>query len=241
MAGKPPSLDRQFALAELEADIVQCRACPRLMAHCQRIGQIKRRAYRDEDYWAKPVPGWGPVDARLLIIGLAPGAHGANRTGRMFTGDRSGEFLYRALFDNGFANQPTSTARGDGLQLLDCRITAPVHCAPPANKPLSDELTRCREYLRREWEILPQVQVVVVLGRIALDAYRAVARLGPVPFAHGQSHPFDPVLITSYHPSQQNTQTGRLTAAMLHDVFRQARHIIESNVDRGMPAGPGVG
>ena len=149
---------------------------------------MKRRAYREQDYWGKPVPSFGDPHARLLIVGLALGAHGANRTGRMFTGDRSGDFLYRSLFNAGFASQPTSTAKGDGLELRDCRITAPVHCAPPDNKPDREEIARCREYLRRELSLMRNVQVVVVLGRIALEAYRGVTGTPPVEFGLGRVH-----------------------------------------------------
>lgn len=213
-------------LDALNQEVVSCRACPRLVAHCEEIARVKRRAYREQDYWGKPVPSFGDPHARLLIVGLAPGAHGANRTGRMFTGDRSGDFLYRSLFNAGFASQPTSTAQGDGLELRDCRITAPVHCAPPDNKPAREEIARCREYLRRELSLMHNVQVVVVLGRIALEAYRSVTGAPPLEFGHGRVHQRSPILICSYHPSQQNTQTGRLTAQMLDDVFLKARNLI---------------
>lgn len=187
---------------------------------------MKRRAYRDQEYWGRPVSAFGSLDARLLVVGLAPGAHGANRTGRMFTGDSSGDFLYRALFENGFATQPTSTHRGDGLELIDCRITAPVHCVPPDNKPTREEIDTCGKYLVRELALMPRVRAVVALGRIALEAYcdaRGTARLT---FGHGLVHPGEPTVIVSYHPSRQNTQTGRLTAEMLAAVFAEARRII---------------
>ena len=213
-------------LDALNQEVVSCRACPRLIAHCEEIARVKRRAYREQDYWGKPVPSFGDPHARLLIVGLAPGAHGANRTGRMFTGDRSGDFLYRSLFNAGFASQPTSTAKGDGLELRDCRITAPVHCAPQDNKPDREEIARCREYLRRELSLMRNVQVVVVLGRIALEAYRGVTGTAPVEWGHGRVHRLSPTLICSYHPSQQNTQTGRLTAQMLDDVFLTAKSLI---------------
>lgn len=207
----------------LQDEIASCHKCPRLVAHCQEIARVKRRAYRDQEYWGRPVPSFGDPKAALLIVGLAPGAHGANRTGRMFTGDRSGDFLYRALYETGFANQPESVSSTDGLKLTNCYITAPVHCAPPDNKPTREEIETCREYLRRELVLLKNVRVVVVLGRIALDAYRAIRELPRLDFAHGLVHDLDPTLICSYHPSQQNTQTGRLTAEMLRQVFEEAR------------------
>jgi uracil-DNA glycosylase family 4 len=213
----------------LNDEIVRCRLCPRLVEHREEVARVKRRAYRDQEYWGKPVPSFGDPAARLLVVGLAPGAHGANRTGRMFTGDRSGDFLYRALYETGFASQPESTHRGDGLSLSDCFISAPVHCAPPGNKPEREEIATCSNYLRRELPLLKNLKAVVVLGRIALDGYRGVAGLPVLPFGHGLVHSLKPVLICSYHPSQQNTQTGRLTAEMLHAVFATARLIIESN------------
>lgn len=217
------------SIVRIARDIVACKRCPRLAAYIREVGERKRRAYRDHKYWARPVPGFGDPEAQLLIVGLAPGAHGANRTGRMFTGDRSGDFLYRALYETGFASQPTSVTAGDGLSLRDCYIAAAARCAPPDNKPSREELATCRTYLEREIAVLPRVRVVVVLGRVALDAYRAARGLGPLAFGHGVSHPLDPPLIASYHPSRQNTQTGRLTAAMLREVFERARNIIEGD------------
>lgn len=210
----------------LQDEIASCRKCPRLVAHCQEIARVKRRAYRDQEYWGRPVPSFGDPKAALLIVGLAPGAHGANRTGRMFTGDRSGDFLYRALYETGFANQPESVSSTDGLKLTNCYITAPVHCAPPDNKPTREEIEICSDYLRRELVLLKNVRAVVVLGRIALDAYRAIRQLPRLDFAHGLVHDLNPTLICSYHPSQQNTQTGRLTAEMLRQVFEEARRRI---------------
>jgi len=207
-----------------------------LVAHREFIGRVKRRAYRDQQYWSRPVPGFGDPGARLVIIGLAPGAHGANRTGRMFTGDKSGEFLYRALHDAGFCNQPYSTARNDGLVLRDAYITAPVHCVPPDNKPDRAEILACRRFLVRELAALKNVRVVVALGRIAFDSYLTVLQLsGSIQsrssfrFAHGAVfHPTadGPILLASFHPSQQNTSTGRLTAPMLRDIFLKARTIL---------------
>jgi uracil-DNA glycosylase family 4 len=214
-------------LVLLQRTVTACEKCPRLTRYRAEVAQIKRRAFLDWDYWGRPVPSFGDPQARVLIVGLAPAAHGANRTGRMFTGDRSGDFLYEALYRTGFASQPTSIHRGDGLILQDCYITAAVRCAPPGNKPLPDETKKCAGYLREELEILLSVKVVVALGRFAFDAY---LRQRPIPgakFGHGSiSRPADgdrdPVLLASYHPSQQNTFTGKLTMPMLVDVFRAA-------------------
>lgn len=212
----------------LNREIAACKRCPRLRAHCEEVARVKRRAYRGETYWGKPVPSFGDPGARLLIVGLAPGAHGANRTGRMFTGDRSGEFLFRALHETGFASQPWARAADDGLALTGAWITAPVHCAPPDNKPTAEEFAACRPFLAREIPLLKHVRVVVALGKLGFDAYQAVRReqnrpRSRTPFGHGVIHDIDPVLITSYHPSQQNTSTGRLTAEMLRSVFQMAR------------------
>jgi uracil-DNA glycosylase len=214
----------------LQQEIVACGRCPRLRGHCEEVARVKRRAYRDEEYWGRPVPSFGDPKARLLIVGLAPGAHGANRTGRMFTGDRSGDFLYRALYEAGFANQAESRRRGDGLTLQDAWITAPVHCAPPGNKPTPEEIRTCSEFLRRELEMMRAVEVVVLLGRIALDAYLSLRgeKKSLYAFGHGAEFPGVPTLLCSYHPSQQNTQTGRLTQAMLTDIFRRAAELLEN-------------
>jgi uracil-DNA glycosylase family 4 len=200
------------------------------------VAEAKRRAYRDWTYWGKPVPGFGDPRARLLLVGLAPGAHGANRTGRMFTGDGSGDFLYRALHETGFASQPESVSTGDGLRLRDAWITAAARCAPPQNKPTPEEFSNCSCFLERELLLLHHVQVVVALGRLALDAYLAVLkrnhrieRRAAYGFAHGALHGLPgglPALLCSYHPSRQNTQTGRLTASMLHQVFMTARQLL---------------
>ena len=217
-------------LQVLESDITSCERCQRLRRHCAETGKIKRRAYLDHQYWARPVPSFGDPDARLLIVGLAPGAHGANRTGRLFTGDRSGEWLYRALHETGFASQAESIARGDGLRLRDCWITASVRCAPPDNKPTPLEFRRCRPFLVRELGLLKRVRVVVCLGRLAFDCYLSILKdAGRIEsraafgFEHGAVHALEPVLISSYHPSQQNTSTGRLTREMLREVFETAR------------------
>jgi uracil-DNA glycosylase family 4 len=223
-------------LPVIAKEVVGCERCARLRRYCEEVARVKRRAYRDQEYWGKPVPAFGDPQARLLILGLAPGAHGSNRTGRMFTGDRSGEYLYRALFDTGFASQPESRAMGDGLKLVDAYITAAVRCAPPDNKPAPDEFKRCRSYLERELDLLKQLRVVVALGKLAADAYLGILRDRGVirsraqfPFGHGREYIIDarlPVVLCSYHPSQQNTSTGKLTAEMLRDIFTRARAII---------------
>jgi uracil-DNA glycosylase family 4 len=224
-------------LEALNAEIVKCGLCPRLREHCAAIARVKRRAYRDQEYWGKPVPGFGDPLARVLILGLAPGAHGSNRTGRMFTGDRSGDMLYAALHKMGFATQPVSLSRGDGLALRDAYITAAARCAPPGNKPTPEEIRNCRPFLEREMELLPNVKVVVALGRIAFDNYLDILKSrgairSRAEFAFGHNRQFrtaegQPALISSYHPSQQNTSTGKLTAKMLLDVFRRARRVSE--------------
>ena len=225
------------SLEILQREIIACERCPRLVAYRAEVGLIKRRAYRDWDYWAKPVPSFGDPRARLLLIGLAPGAHGANRTGRMFTGDSSGDFLYKTLFATGFASQPTSTSRDDGLKLIDAYMSAAVRCAPPDNKPSIEEIRNCRPYLERELELLKSVQVVVALGRLAFDVYLRIlrdrgkiARPSGFVFAHDAEHRTgegQPLLISSYHPSQQNTSTGKLTEAMFRAVFQRARRHLE--------------
>ncbi len=217
-------------------EIIDCRRCPRLVAHREEVARTKVRRFRDWKYWGRPVPSFGPAGARLLIIGLAPAAHGGNRTGRIFTGDRSGDWLYRALYNFGFSNRPTSTQRGDGLRLIQCYITAAIHCAPPDNKPLPSEFANCRPYLLDELQQLKRVRVVVPLGMIAFKTYFAARKqLGwknPIPlppFGHGFTAelPDGLTIISSYHPSQQNTQTGKLTEMMLDDVFRNARRILD--------------
>jgi len=222
----------------LAEEITHCTRCPRLVAWRQQVARERRRMYRDEEYWGRPVPGFGDPNARILILGLAPAAHGANRTGRMFTGDRSGDFLYRTLHSVGLASQPTSVRPGDGLTLHDVFITAACRCAPPANKPAPEEIRNCRPWLVRERELLPRIRVAVALGRIAFDDYLALAgqRRSAFLFAHNGVHklgPGLPVLISSYHPSQQNTQTGKLTLAMFRKVFEAALRL----ADRP-PSGP---
>jgi uracil-DNA glycosylase family 4 len=225
------------ALAHARDDIVNCARCPRLRDYCQRVGREKRRAYRDDVYWARPVPGFGDPAARLLIVGLAPAAHGANRTGRVFTGDGiggSGDFLMAALHHAGFANLTTSQRPDDGLTLTDAFIAAAVRCAPPDNKPTPEELTRCLPHLAAELAALPRVRVVVALGMFAHDAYVLLGRLAGVlvqprrVFAHASVDrlPNGHVLIGSYHPSRQNTNTGRLTPRMMRAVFSKARSLL---------------
>ena len=218
-----------------ERAVVTCRRCPRLVAWREQVAHEKRRAYREWDYWGRPVPGFGDHAARVLAVGLAPGAHGSNRTGRMFTGDASGDFLYPALHRAGFANQPTSTARDDGLALHDLYITALCRCVPPANKPTPREIANCRPFLLTERDLLPRVRVVVALGRVAFEE---VWRLYPhewnslkrFAFAHGAYGRLGeglPWLIASYHPSRQNTNTGRLTAHMFDRIWTLARKLAE--------------
>ena len=227
------------SLTDVRQAIVSCEQCPRLREYCQRIGREKRRAFRDDTYWARPVPGFGDPRARLLIVGLAPAAHGANRTGRVFTGDGaggSGDFLMSALHRAGFANLPTSQNAGDGLTLADAFIAAAVRCAPPGNKPTPDEIATCLPHLQAEIDALPLIRVVVALGRIGFDAYlqmfkRRCPALRPRPqFAHGSSAllPNGHTLIGCYHPSRQNTNTGKLTSRMMDDVFGTATRALRS-------------
>lgn len=220
---------------ELNSEITNCRLCARLTMYRERIAREKRRAYRDWEYWGKPVPGFGDHHARVVLIGLAPGAHGSNRTGRMFTGDASGDFLYAALHRAGFANQPTARAVNDGLKLSDVFITAICRCAPPDNKPTLEEQANCLPFLERELKLLKHARIVVALGKIGCDGYWRLLRaqghdIPRVKFAHGAHYELGddlPTLICSYHPSKQNTQTGRLTAPMLDDVFRTVRQVLK--------------
>src|SRR5438552_16027 len=227
----------QEPLDHLNARIIRCRLCPRLVAHRKAVAAPPPRRYVGQHYWAKPLPGFGDPRARLLLVGLAPAAHGGNRTGRMFTGDRSGDWLFDALHHASFASQPTSTHAGDGLELNDAYITAAIRCAPPDNKPTPTEIAACEPYLLRELRLLSRVRVVVGLGRIGWQAYLNARRalgappLRPVPkFGHGALARFDDgiALIASYHPSQQNTFTGKLTRPMLRGVFQIARQILDA-------------
>lgn len=240
------------SLDQLSHTIIHCRKCPRLARWREQAGKQPPRRYQGQSYWAKPLPGFGDPKARLLIVGLAPAAHGGNRTGRIFTGDRSGDWLYGTLYRFGFSNQPTSVRPGDGLKLKDCYITAAVRCAPPANKPARIEFERCRPYLVQELGLLKQVRVVVALGKIAFDSFlKAYQEAGgavskPRPkFSHGGSFDLTRqaagskqkaagnsrrlMLLASYHPSQQNTFTGKLTREMFHEVFRKAKQFLVLN------------
>jgi uracil-DNA glycosylase family 4 len=223
-------------IAQLNATVVQCRRCPRLVAWREKVAKEKKREFREWDYWGKPVPSFGDANARLLIVGLAPAAHGANRTGRMFTGDSSGRWLYRALHKAGFANQPSWERRDDGLELIDCYITAAAHCAPPDNKPLPREIENCGEYLDAELRLLKNLRVIAALGKIAFDqTLRALERSGlelpkPLPkFSHGAAYSLSSrlTLIASYHPSRQNTNTGKLTEKMFDDVWEKAQTLLK--------------
>jgi uracil-DNA glycosylase len=230
------SLTKNGWLTELNAEVVACTRCPRLVEYRERIAREKRRAYRECEYWGKPVPGFGDAEARVLVLGLAPGAHGSNRTGRPFTGDASGKFMFPVLFETGFANQPNASDREDGLKLTGLYITAAVRCAPPANKPLPQELANCAPYLDREVEGLKNVRVVVALGRIGFDAYlnylkrcsQVSSRKG-YDFRHGAKYklPDGKTLLASYHPSNQNTQTGKLTREMFVRIFKEAARIAD--------------
>jgi uracil-DNA glycosylase family 4 len=224
-------------LAALEKRVVRCTKCPRLVAHRRRIARVKKREYQSWTYWGRPVPGFGDPRARLLVVGLAPAAHGGNRTGRVFTGDASGDWLYEALHRYGFANQPDSIARNDGLHLIDCWITASARCAPPDNKPTPAELSCCRPYLEAEIRLLRNVKIIVALGRIAHASWlRAAGWWGRLPaterpaFAHAAESvlPNGTIFIASYHPSRQNTSTGRLTRPMWHGIFARAREILDN-------------
>jgi len=226
-AGAPTRRVRD-SLRRVASDVVGCGRCRRLRDWCRTVARVKVRRFRDQEYWGRPVPGWGDPRASLLIVGLAPAAHGGNRTGRIFTGDRSGDFLFAALHRAGFANRALSVARNDGLRLVDCYVAAVARCAPPGNRPLPEEIGNCREYLAREWSLLTRVRAVLALGKVAMDGFVAMLReIGRVPprrgyaFGHGAAHDLGAglVLYGSYHPSQQNTFTGKLTAADMDSVL----------------------
>ncbi|MBU4224361.1 MAG: uracil-DNA glycosylase [Chloroflexi bacterium] len=239
-----PTCIKRPAIETFNAELLSCRKCPRLVAWREEMARVKRRAYHDWEYWGKPVPGFGDPQARVVAVGLAPGAHGSNRTGRMFTGDASGEFLYAALFRAGFANQPEASNRDDGLALKDLYITAVCRCAPPGNKPLLQEMANCQPYLVRELELL-RPQVIVALGRVAFDSILRIFQPlktgsgSSATFFHGALYPLktsspntDPLntehwLLASYHPSRQNTQTGRLTAEMFDTVWQKVRELLD--------------
>lgn len=238
------------SFTSLEEEIIACTRCPRLIEHSLLAAETKRRAYVDQDYWGKPVPGFGDPEARLLVIGLAPAAHGGNRTGRTFTGNGSADWLMEALYEYGFSNQPSSTHRNDGLTLHGAYVANTARCAPPANRPTAEELRNCQPFLERELDLLTKLRVVVVLGQVAFNAYWRVAaerRSRPRKNDHGEARqplarrpkfahnalydldPDEPALLVSYHPSRQNTQTGRLTKRMFHDVFATARSLTDGS------------
>jgi uracil-DNA glycosylase family 4 len=243
MAQGKPSRVQQAATAvsleRLNARVVACERCPRLRDYCAEVARVRRRAYRDHEYWGRPVPSFGDTQARILLVGLAPGAHGSNRTGRPFTGDGSGNFMYPILYDAGLASQPNAVSREDGMQLHSLRINSVVRCAPPGNKPLPAELRNCSPYLDEEMALLPELRVIVCLGKIAFDGVLAhLVRTGRLrnraghPFAHGAEFSVDSGresvawhVLASYHPSLQNTNTGKLTPAMMLRVFHRAREL----------------
>jgi uracil-DNA glycosylase len=219
----------------LNQEVISCTLCARLVVYREQIAREKRRAYLDWEYWGKPVPGFGDPDARVLVLGLAPGAHGSNRTGRPFTGDASGNFMYPVLYETGFASQPCATSREDGLILNDLYITAAARCAPPDNKPLPTELSNCAPYLERELQGLKRLKVIVALGKIGFDAYLnylkhlgQLSSKGSYVFAHGAKYrmPDGCILLASYHPSNQNTQTGKLTRLMFVEIFKEAARLV---------------
>ncbi|HLF76504.1 MAG TPA: uracil-DNA glycosylase [Dehalococcoidia bacterium] len=221
----PDSIDR------LREEIIACRLCPRLVQWREEVAQVKRASYRDWEYWGAPIPGFGDPDARLLVVGLAPAAHGGNRTGRIFTGDQSGDWLYRAMHRAGFANQASSVSRDDGLKLEGAYVTAAVRCAPPANRPSTEERDTCRPYLEREAGLLSQVRVILCLGGFAYDSVASLAGMKRRPaFGHGLEVALEDgrVVLCSYHPSQQNTFTKRLTQPMFDAVFSRARELIDA-------------
>jgi uracil-DNA glycosylase family 4 len=229
-------MTRKSQLDQLNQEIISCYKCPRLVAWREAVAHLKRRAYQDQEYWGRPVPGFGDPNARVLVVGLAPGAHGSNRTGRNFTGDASGNFLYPALYRAGFANQPTAVARDDGLVLKDIYIAASARCAPPDNKPTLEELNNCQPYLERDLEIL-KPKVIVCLGRVAFERILKMygIRSSGFKFGHGALHKLttDPLntaswLLCSYHPSQQNTLTGKLTVKMFDEIWAKAKELVQN-------------
>jgi len=226
----PEHMTHNSQLEQLNKEIIACRKCPRLVAWREEVARVKRKAYKDQEYWGRPVPGFGDPRARVLVVGLAPGAHGSNRTGRNFTGDASGGFLYPALYRAGFANQALAESRGDGLILKDLYITSSGRCAPPDNKPSPEELNNCQPYLEREINIL-KPKVIVCLGRIAFERVLRIysARNPAWKFGHGASYqlPAGNWILCSYHPSQQNTLTGKLTVAMFDDIWKRAKDLLK--------------
>lgn len=227
-------MKEETGLEKLQKTVIRCRRCPRLVSYLKEIENHKPRRYKDWDYWSRPLPSFGDPGSRLLIVGLAPAAQGGNRTGRMFTGDRSGEWLFGALYHFGFANQPYSSRRDDGFTLKDCYITATLRCAPPQNRPLPEEIVNCRPYILEELGLLRKLKIIVPLGQIAFSqTLKSLRQRGltipPLPFGHGLMYPLQngQRIITTYHPSQQNTQTGKLTEAMFHRIFEMVRADLE--------------
>ena len=220
----------ESGLGKLNARVTQCILCPRLAEYVKTVGEQKVKRFSQENYWARPLPSWGDPKARLLIVGLAPAAHGGNRTGRMFTGDSSGDWLMRAMHETGFASKPTSQSKDDGLVLTDAYITAALRCAPPANKPTPAELANCSQYLLAELEMLKEVRVILALGRIGFEAYCRAARVEKAAFGHGRQYELGRgrVLLASYHPSRQNTNTGKLSWTMWIDIFRKVRLMLKN-------------
>ena len=230
MSGKIVVMTKLSQIEKLNEEIISCRKCPRLVEWREEVARVKRKAYKDEEYWGKPVPGFGDPKARVLVVGLAPGAHGSNRTGRQFTGDASGGFLFPALYRAGFSNQAEAESRSDGLLLKDMYITASGRCAPPQNKPTSDELNTCQPYLKRELEIL-KPKVIVCLGKIGFDRIRRIflVKDSSIKFGHGVSYQLENGiwLLGSYHPSQQNTLTGKLTEKMFDDIWKKTKELLK--------------
>jgi uracil-DNA glycosylase family 4 len=228
-------MNTEIELRKLQNMVIRCRKCPRLVAYLREVSNRKPKRYRDWDYWSKPLPSFGDPEARLLIVGLAPAANGGNRTGRMFTGDRSGEWLFGALYQFGFANQPNSSQKDDGFALSDCYITATIRCAPPKNRPLPEEIENCRPYFLKELDLLKKTKIIVPLGQIAfIQTLKSLRMQGleipPLAFGHGKIYPLPngQMMITTYHPSQQNTQTGKLTKPMFHKIFEMVQKRIKN-------------
>lgn len=223
-------MDASLAIRALDERIISCNKCPRLSSYIRQVSMEKVRRFSDQSYWGRPLPGFGDAEARLLLVGLAPAAHGGNRTGRMFTGDSSGDWVARALYEHGFANSPHSVRADDGLRLQDAYVTAAVRCAPPANRPIRSEFENCSQYLADELTLLCNVQVIVCLGYLAFDACRRLLGTGKRSFAHGARFRHDPyTVLCSYHPSRQNTQTGRLTWNQWSRIFKMARTLLDSS------------
>lgn len=228
-------MKQDLELEKLQRMVIRCRKCPRLVDYLREVSNRKPKRYRDWDYWAKPLPSFGDPEARLLIVGLAPAANGGNRTGRMFTGDRSGEWLFGTLYQFGFANQPNSSQRDDGFALSDCYITATIRCAPPQNKPLPMEIENCRPHFLKELDLLKKTKIIVPLGQIAFAQTLKSLRIQgleipPLAFGHGKVYPLPngQMMITTYHPSQQNTQTGKLTKPMFYKIFEMVQKRIKN-------------